>query len=67
MAKDSLSGNLAVILHADIAESTVLVQQDERLAHERIQSTFKVFSETIDKYHDRNILVASNGCLSSVS
>jgi adenylate cyclase len=53
MAMDRLSGNLAVILHADIAESTVLVQQDERLAHERIQSTFRVFSETIEKYHGR--------------
>jgi len=50
---DRLSGNLAVILHADIAESTVLVQQDERLAHERIQGAFRVFSETIEKYHGR--------------
>jgi len=53
MAMDSLSGNLAVILHADIAESTVLVQQDERLAHERIQGAFRLFSETIEKYHGR--------------
>jgi len=53
MAKDNLSGKLAVILHADIAESTVLVQQDERLAHERIQDTFRRFSETIEKYHGR--------------
>jgi len=50
MAKDNLSGKLAVILHADIAESTMLVQQDERLAHERIQDAFRRFSETIEKY-----------------
>ena len=50
MAKDSLSGTLAVILHADIAGSTVLVQQDKQLAHERIQDTFQRFSDTIEKY-----------------
>ena len=50
MSKDSLSGKLAVILHADIADSTVLVQQDERLAHERIQDAFRRFSKTIEKY-----------------
>jgi len=50
MAKDRLSGKLAVILHADIAESTMLVQQDERLGHERIQDAFRHFSETIAIY-----------------
>ena len=45
-----LSGKLAVILHADIAASTALVQQDEQLAHERIQDAFRRFSETIEKY-----------------
>jgi TolB-like protein/class 3 adenylate cyclase/Flp pilus assembly protein TadD len=50
MAKDSLSGKLAVILHADIAGSTALVQQDEQLAHERIQDAFRRFGETIEKY-----------------
>jgi class 3 adenylate cyclase len=51
MAKDRLSGNFAVILHADIAGSTTLVQQDKQLAHERIQDTFQRFSDTIEKYH----------------
>jgi LysR family glycine cleavage system transcriptional activator len=51
MAKDHLSGKLAVILHADIAGSTQLVQQDEQLAHERIQDAFQRFSDTIGKYH----------------
>ena len=50
MAKDRLSGKFAVILHADIAGSTALVQHDEQLAHERIQDAFRRFSETIEKY-----------------
>jgi len=50
MAKDRLSGKLAVILHADVAGSTALVQQDEILAHERIQDAFGRFGETIEKY-----------------
>ena len=50
MVKDRLSGKLAVILHADIAGSTQMVQQDEHLAHERIQDTFHRFSATINKY-----------------
>lgn len=50
MAKDPLSGKLAVILHGDIAGSTKMVQQDEHLAHERIQETFHQFSETIEEY-----------------
>lgn len=53
MAKESLSGKLAVILHADVAGSTQLVQQDEQLAHERIQDTFRRLSDTIGKYHGR--------------
>jgi len=53
MAKDRLSGKLAVILHADVAGSTQLVQQDEQLAHERIQNAFRRFSDTIGKYHGR--------------
>ena len=50
MAKDPLSGRLAVILHADVADSTALVQQDKELAHERIQDAFRRFSDTIEKY-----------------
>ena len=38
---------LAVILHADVAGSTRLVQMDERLAHERIQGAFREFAEAI--------------------
>jgi class 3 adenylate cyclase len=50
MAKDDLSGKLAVILHADVAGSTQLVQQDEQLAHERIRDAFRRFSDAIGKY-----------------
>ncbi|MFT5114271.1 MAG: adenylate cyclase [Parasphingorhabdus sp.] len=53
MSKYHLSGKLAVILHADVVGSTQLVQQDEQLAHERIQDAFRRFSETIGKYHGR--------------
>ncbi len=45
-----LSRKLAVILHADVIGSTALVQQNETLAHERIQASFQRFSETIKDY-----------------
>ncbi len=50
MEKDHLTGKLRVILHADVAGSTMLVQQDEQLAHERIQDAFRHFSDSIEKY-----------------
>jgi len=53
MAKDDLSGKLAVILHADVVASTQLVQQNEQLAHQRIQDAFRHFSDSIGKYHGR--------------
>ena len=53
MAMSPLSGRLAVILHADVAGSTQLVQQDELIAHERIQDAFRRFSNSIEKYMGR--------------
>jgi len=50
MEKDQLSRKLAVILHADVVGSTVLVQQNETLAHTRMQAAFQRFSETIKQY-----------------
>ena len=50
MANDHLSGKLRVILHADVAGSTALVQQDEQLAHKRIWEAFRRFSDNIEKY-----------------
>lgn len=51
MSVDRQPGRLAVILHADVAGSTQLVQKDEHLAHERIQGSFRRFSSFIDQYH----------------
>jgi adenylate cyclase len=51
MARDRLSGKLTVILHADVVGSTSLVHQDEQLAHQRIQDTFRRFGDTISKYY----------------
>ena len=44
------TGTLAVILHADVVGSTVLVQRDERRAHERITNAFRRLSQTIQEY-----------------
>ena len=41
---------LAVLMHADVAGSTKLVQQDESLAHDRIQDAFNCLSKTIARY-----------------
>ncbi|UCH41372.1 MAG: hypothetical protein JSU67_06810 [Gammaproteobacteria bacterium] len=51
METDQLSRKLAVILHADVVDSTALVRQDETIAHQRIHDAFQRFSETI-KIHD---------------
>ena len=48
--EEHLPRKLAVIFHADVVGSTLLVQQNETLAHERIQNTFQLFSETIKFY-----------------
>lgn len=47
MARNSSSSRFAFILHADVVGSTALVQRDERVAHERIQSAFKGLSRQI--------------------
>ena len=46
---DKQSGKLAVILHADVADSTQLVQRDEYLAHERLQQAFNRFAGHIER------------------
>ena len=51
MERDQLSRKLAVILHADVVGSTALVQQDESLAHQRIQLTFRHLSDYIESYN----------------
>jgi adenylate cyclase len=51
MQTDQLSRKLAVILHADVVDSTVLVRQDETIAHQRIHDAFQRFSETIKTHN----------------
>lgn len=51
MPENRQPGKLAVILHADVVDSTRLVQKDEHLAHQRILETFRRFSDTINQYH----------------
>ena len=48
---NSFARKLVVILHADVVNSTSLVQRNEAVAHEQIQDTFKRFSETINRYN----------------
>lgn len=50
MASKQTQRKLAVILHADIAGSTALVQSDEAVAHERITETFNRLSHAVRKY-----------------
>lgn len=47
------TGKLAVILHADIVGSTLLVQRDEHVAHERIQRAFRRLDGVVTRYHGR--------------
>lgn len=47
------SSKLAVLLHADIAGSTLMVQQNEVAAHERIKSAFQRFSDVIVSYQGK--------------
>lgn len=51
MVKHRREGALAVILHADIAGSTRLVDKDEQLSHQRIQNTFQRFAGIISRYN----------------
>jgi len=53
MVNQRLSGKLTVIPHVDIAGSTLLVHQDEQLAHERIHETFRRLGDIITRYHGR--------------
>ena len=63
MAKDHLSGKLVIILHADVAGSTALVQLDKELAHERIQDSFQRFSDTIAKYNGQVLVLRGDALI----
>ena len=47
---ERLTRKLAVLLHADVVDSTRLVQKDESLAHQRIHGAFQRLSDTTDAY-----------------
>ena len=47
MVNQDISRKLAVIVHADVAGSTALVQRDETRAHKRITEAFQRFSSII--------------------
>ena len=50
MGENLQSRRLVVILHADIVGSTILVQLDEAIAHNRIRTAFNNFSKAIKAY-----------------
>ncbi len=50
MAQNRRQGKLTVILHADVAGSTGLVQRDELQAHDRFQQAFHRLGDCIRKY-----------------
>ena len=47
MVNQEIPRKLAVLLHADVVDSTNLVRINETLAHQRIRDIFRRFSETI--------------------
>ncbi len=63
MEHDRRPGKLAVIVHADIAGSTALVQQDEHVAHERIRDSFRRLGEAVSRYHGSVVEVRGDALL----
>lgn len=61
----SLTGTLAIILHADVADSTTLVHLDKELAHQRIRDSFKRLSNAIETYHGRVLELRGDALLAS--
>lgn len=50
MGENIQTRKLVVILHADVVSSTILVQIDEAIAHNRIRAAFYNFSKVIKAY-----------------
>jgi TolB-like protein/class 3 adenylate cyclase/rhodanese-related sulfurtransferase len=63
--RNLLSGKLVVILHADVADSTELVQQDKRIAHERIRDSFRHFSGIIENYRGQVLELRGDALLAA--
>lgn len=49
----SPASKFAFILHADVVGSTMLVQRDERMAHQRMQAAFQKLAAIIDTYQGK--------------
>jgi TolB-like protein len=47
MVNQDIQRKLAVLLHADVVDSTLLVRKNETLAHRKIREVFQRFSQTI--------------------
>ena len=58
---------LAVLLHADIAESTVLVRANETLAHQRIQDTFSRLSKAVASHDGTTLEVRGDALIAEFS
>ena len=56
-----------MILHADVADSTTLVQRDEVVAHERIQDAFRRFSQLIEAYSGVTLELRGDALLAEFS
>ncbi len=65
--EDRLSRKLAVILHADVVDSTRLVQLDETLAHQRIRDTFRRLSENVRLYNGRTREIRGDALIAEFS
>ena len=59
------SGELAVIVHADIADSTALLQHDEAMAHQQMGQSFRRFEKIIDSYSGRICELRGDALLAS--
>ncbi len=63
MSKGQRADKLAVILHADVAGSTQLVQRHEQLAHDRIRQAFRSFGDDIERYQGSLLEVRGDALL----
>ncbi len=65
MAQTSLSSKLVIILHADVVDSTSLVQLDKQIAHQRIQDSFHQLSKAIESYQGQVLELRGDALLAT--
>ena len=63
MEANSLSGTLVVILHADVAGSTELVQRNEQITHARIRESFERLRAQVETYQGRVLEIRGDALL----